>query len=282
MPIDTFSSDDESERNYKTKDTRTDQIQSDKERRNTNKMPIDKNSDKTSETSSMDDRKQNYHDPTSRDNYKGRPSRQQDSSSYRSRDKYEVSLRNRKLYSPERGLKRQHREHQDDYYRYERERYKGRSLESPPPESYSRYSRRKSEHRSDYDRYSHDYEKMRHHYDDKYSSSKRSKDYDEPHAKRQRTESYGNPNAHSKEDKRQQHEREPVDGQPVPCFSPHEYDMLRYSCQSPDFVYTDAGHTNPVKGNKNMNNLTLAMVYSFTLSPAIYDFFLCARLPVEI
>ncbi|KAJ8732582.1 hypothetical protein PYW07_015181 [Mythimna separata] len=368
MPIDTFSSSDELERNYPTKETGTDN-----ERRNINKMPIDRPSNKTCETYSMDDRHK-QHESSSGDNYKSRTSRSNDNSSYKGRDKYEVSLKYRKQHSPDRGLKRPYRDHPDeypkqhreiqedyarkprehqdeysrksreqdprqfrehpddysrqhkeypddyarkpreqqdprqfrehpddyarkprehaddyarkprehpadyarkprehpddytrqprehpadysrqpkehpaDYPRYERGRYHGRSLESPPPESYNRRQRTKSAHRSDYDRYPHDQEKNRYYHDDKYSGKYRPKDYEEPVNKRQRTESYGNPNSHAMDDNRHYHERESVDSQPTPVFSPHEYDMLRFSCQSPDSVHTEAAIANPIK-----------------------------------
>ncbi|KAJ8732199.1 hypothetical protein PYW08_014929 [Mythimna loreyi] len=375
MPTDTFSSGDEQERNYPTKE-----IGTNNERRNSNKMPVDRPSNKTCETSSVDDKTLKQHESSSRDNYKSRTSRNQDSNSYKGRDKYEVSLKYRKLHSPERGLKRPHMEHQDeypkqhrdlqddypkkcreiqddycrksrekqddylrqprehqddyprqhreyqddyarkprehaddytrklrehpddytrklrehpddynrrprehlddytrrprehpddhprqsrenpadyprqsrenpaDYPRHERGRYQGRSLESPPPESHNRRQRTKSAHRSDYDRYPHDQEKNRHYHDDKYLTKYRSKDYEEPVSKRQRTDSYGNHDTHSTDDKRHYRERrDSVDPQPTPDFSPHEYDMLRFSCQSPDSVHTDGAIANPIK-----------------------------------
>ncbi|PZC73473.1 hypothetical protein B5X24_HaOG209494 [Helicoverpa armigera] len=170
------------------------------------------------------------------------------SSSYRARDKYE--LKPRKPYSPDRGMKRSYREHQDDYRRQERGRYQARSLESPPPEPYSRHSRRYPEPRPSSDsRHGHDYDKYTYRHEDKYSSkSKLSIDHDEPQSKRLRRESFGNPDAHSREDRTRYHnEKESSEGYRNPEFSPQEYETHRYSCQSPDLEHADTASAEPIE-----------------------------------
>uniref|UniRef100_A0A2A4IU39 Uncharacterized protein n=2 Tax=Heliothis virescens TaxID=7102 RepID=A0A2A4IU39_HELVI len=250
MPDDFFSSDEENKQNYHAKETRPDYPPMDKfDRRNTHKLPTDRHSNKTSETSSFEDRGHYYHEYSSRDNYKGRISRNTASSSYRGRDKYELSLKHRKQYSPDRGMKRKYREHQDDYQRQERGRYQGRSLESPPPEPYSRHSRRIPEPRSLSDsRHVHDHDKYTYRHEDKYTSkSKLSMDYDEPQNKRLRKESFGKPDAHSREDRRYYNEKESTEGYRDLEFSPPEYETQRYSCQSPDLVHAEAASTEPIE-----------------------------------
>ncbi|XP_047020046.1 uncharacterized protein LOC124630277 isoform X2 [Helicoverpa zea] len=250
MPVDYFSSDEENKQNYQAKDTRPDYPPLDKfDKRYINKHSLDRHSNKTSETSSFEDRGNNYHEYSSRDSRdRVRSGRNMASSSYRARDKYE--LKPRKQYSPDRGMKRSYREHQDDYRRQERGRYQARSLESPPPEPYSRHSRRYPEPRPSSDsRHGHDYDKYMYRHEDKYSSkSKLSMDHDEPQSKRLRRESFGNPDAHSREDRTRYHnEKESSEGYRNPEFSPHEYETHRYSCQSPDLEHADAASTEPIE-----------------------------------
>lgn len=255
IPVEKFSSDEECEPNYPSKDTRSDLPQNTNkfERRNLNKNLLDRHSNKTSETSSLDDKGSNYYESTSRETNRGRASRQYDSSSFKGNDKYEVSLKYRKHYSPDRQ-RRQH-QYQDDHYRQEHGRYhredRGRQLKSPPPESFSRYQRRNQDSRSNHDSHIHDHDKYRHRYGDKHAvKHKIFNDYDEPHTKRQKTASFGNPDGHFRENKRYYNDKESMDIQCHPDFSPQEEDILRSSCQSPDYIHTEASFTNPVKGNK--------------------------------
>ncbi|KAH9632210.1 hypothetical protein HF086_015242 [Spodoptera exigua] len=236
---DTLSPDEDFERNVKTKDTRTDN-------RNLHKASLDRHSNKIGESSHLDDRTYKYQSSSSRDMYKGRTSRY-DTPPHRGRENYEVPPRYRKHPSPERVHKRLHRDYQDDYYRQEQRRYQGRSFESPP-NSHSRHWQRLSDNRANYEKQSYEQNKQRHQYEDKQNSTKyrQSSECDEPQPKRQRTEHLAHSDTNIKEDRRHP-ENQPICTQPMPAFSPHEYDSLRFSCQSPDSVHMESAIPHPVK-----------------------------------
>ncbi|XP_022815975.1 uncharacterized protein LOC111349208 isoform X1 [Spodoptera litura] len=234
---DILSSDEDFKRNIKTKDTRTDN-------RNLSKVSLDRHSNKNTESSYLDDRTYNYQGSI-RDMHKSRTSRY-DISPHRGRDNYEAPPRYRKHPSAERVPKRLHRDHQDDYYRQEQRRHPGKSLESSP-KSHSRHRQRLTENQPSYEK--HEQDKHRHQYENKQNSTKhrQSSEYDEPLSKRQRIESLVHSDTHFKEDRRHYPENQPVCTQPMPAFSPHEYDSLHFSCQSPDSEHMESAYPHPIK-----------------------------------
>lgn len=233
-----FSSDEEFEGNYsggeaihKEWPARDDNI-----RRAFDRVYHDKHGHKVSETSGIDDKYSSYHESSRETNYKGKPNRYSDR--YRNRDKYDLSQRHRKRFSPDRQTRPGQRDRSDD--RLQRAEYgRHRVLESPPPDRYET-QRKNRDRRSNHEREHPFDERQRHRHERHAVKHKNLSDYDEPATKRVRTESLGRP----VEDIRWHTE---IDNAEDPAITKMVEDY-HTSCQSPDYMLAEALSTQPIKG----------------------------------